>query len=214
LHIEPTKQNAGVTLWGDPWALRALYNLVHRVNDESLLIENKEGVMMGLAYDLRKAFEGSRSKSHRDDGKDKCPIYGVKILWPVLITQMGLLRKSMAFMPTTRLDQAVMYEFEAIIEMAVASKIPGQEKNVMDQMQQISAIPGYIEKLLDSRCRYFIELSPKQRLKMLLPLLTTFDPMYLPLASRRQEGDATMIIPPEVFKSFADAGADWPEFKW
>jgi hypothetical protein len=211
LDFELSPQRAGVVLWGDSWTLRRLHDFIHRVNDSSPLIEDKEGFMLGLAYDVRKAFQGTRRKSRRTDGDDKCSIYGVEILWPVLIAQAGLLRESMAFMPTTRLDQAVAYELEAAIEAAAADAVPGQEQLVMQRMQRMGAVQRHIETVLDSRCRYFIALPPEQRLPMLLPLLDTFEPMYESLWRHRSDAKA---IPPETFKRFQNTAGDWPDFEW
>lgn len=56
LQFELLKNHAGMVLIGDYLTLRELHTLVHRVNEESPMIRDKEGPFLGLAYDIRKAY--------------------------------------------------------------------------------------------------------------------------------------------------------------
>ena len=60
LRYELTPNNAGFILWGDSEALNELHELIHYIVDESPLIKVKDGFMLSLAYDIRKAREGNR----------------------------------------------------------------------------------------------------------------------------------------------------------
>ncbi len=211
LNYELTPNHAGLVLWGDYASLARLHEFVHEVASESSTIEDKEGFVLGLAYDVRKAFQGERSESHVNHGGDRCKIFGVEILWPVILVQVGMLRHAMAFMPTNRLDQATMFELEHVAESAVRSAMPSSAEQVIHRMRQIGAMPyHHIDTVLDSRCRYFIDLPAKERLTALPKLMDTLDPMYAFLA----EQSATIrqrIIPPNAFAA-ADCG--WPDFEW
>ena len=55
LRYELTPNNAGFILWGDSEALNELHELIHYIVDESPLIKVKDGFMLSLAYDIRKA---------------------------------------------------------------------------------------------------------------------------------------------------------------
>lgn len=211
LNFELTPNHTGLALWGDHATLNRLHEFVHEVVAESSIIEDEESFILGLAYDVRKALEGQRSESYTDHGSDRCKIYGVEILWPVVLVQVGMLRHAMAFMPTNRLDQATMFELEHVVESAVRSAMPSTADAVIHHMRQIGAMPyQHINFVLDSRCRYFIEQPATKRLAVLPKLMDTFDPMYLFLA----EQGATMqlgIISPSGF----DIGdCEWPDFKW
>jgi hypothetical protein len=211
LSFKLTPHHTGFALWGDYPTLNRLHAFVHEVVTESSIIEDKESFVLGLAYDARKAFEGQRSENYTDQGHDRCKIFGVEILWPVVLVQVGILRHAMAFMPTSRLDQATMFELEHVVESAVRSATPGTADAIIHQMRQIGAMPyQHIEIVLDSRCRYFIERPATKRLAVLSKLMETFDPMYLFLAER----GATMrpgVIKPTDF----DVGDNtWPDFKW
>jgi hypothetical protein len=64
--------------------------------------------------------------------------------------------------------------------------------------------------VLDSRCRYFIKLPVKQRLKVLPELMTTFDPIYAFL-SKTGAGLRPGAIP---LSAFTENGEEWPDFEW
>lgn len=215
LEYEITKRHAGIIVWGDTWALRRTRDLIHRVNEESPLIKNKEGFFLGLAYDLRKAVEGQRHKGTRKFFDDACPIYGFEILWPVLIAQVGLLRASLAFVPTSRLEHAIVYELEALIQSAADNAMPGAGEEVIALMHRIGmAQDDHVSKVLDSRCRYFIALGADERLGQLRMVLKSFDPMYAATAPIWVRNGVPGVIPVSEFEKHKDDGSDWPNFQW
>lgn len=212
LEYQLTPHHAGIVLWGDYAALDRLHGFIHHVVAESHYIEDKEGFVLGLAYDVRKAFQGQRSQDYRGFSENnRCCTYGVEMLWPILLVQVGLLRHAMSFIPTNKLDQAVMFELEHVVESALRAAIPATSDEVIHRIGCIgSASYTHLDSVLDSRCRYFIELPAKQRLKALPKLMETFDPMYGFMAEAGT-GLRAGIIPPSAF---VDGGQEWPEFKW
>lgn len=211
LEYKLTPHDAGIALWGDFAALDRLRSFIVHIVEESDYIEDKEGFVMGLAYDLRKAFEGHRSQDRSDSESDRCRIYGVEILWPALLVQIGLLRQAMGYIPTNKLDQVIMFELEHVVESAVRGAMPVFADEVIHRIRCIGAATyTHLDTVLDSRCIYFIELPAKQRLKVLPKLLETFDPMYSLLL---QPGVSAPrgVIPPEAFMG---KGETWPDFEW
>jgi hypothetical protein len=55
-----SKNHAGILLIGDYTSFRWLHEVVHDVNERSPLVRDKEGMFLGLAYDVRKAYERRR----------------------------------------------------------------------------------------------------------------------------------------------------------
>lgn len=208
LEYKLTPHHAGVALWGDFAALRRLHGFVHHVVEESGYIEDEEGFVLHLAYDVRKASEGRRSQDYRAySGDDRCRIYGAEVLWPMLLVQVGVLRQAMAFIPTNKLDHAIMFELEHVVESAVREAMPILADEVIHRIGCIgSASYMHLDSVLDSRCRYFAGLPAKQRLKVLPKLMETFDPMYEFTAEPRPGA-----IPSNAFVSNADG---WPDFEW
>ncbi|WP_027670526.1 DUF6904 family protein [Rheinheimera baltica] len=212
LEFRLTPNHAGIALWGDFCTLSRLHEFVHHVVEQSDYIEDKEGFVLGLAYDFRKAYQGERSEEYRGDFEDeRYRIFGVEILWPVLLTQIGILRQAMAFIPTSKLDQAVMFELEYVVESAVRSAMPAAADEIIFRIKAIgNASYMHVDSILDSRISYFIRLSPQQRLTTLAKVLQTFDPMYgiMALSDAKFSPD---VIPPTAF---TNSGEDWPDFEW
>lgn len=210
LNSEPTRHHAGLRLWGDYPTLERLHAFIHRTVESSLVISEQDGFVLGLAYDVRKAFEGQRQlREHTAPNGDHHLLYGVEILWPLLLVQVGVLRHTMAFISTTRLDQAIMYELEYVVESALRTTIPAAADAVLDQLQRIGAEPcTRLEVLLDSRCRYFLERPPSERLAVLPKLLTTLDAMY-PILVEGEALSTADFIPPSAF-----VDDEWPDFEW
>ena len=212
LEFELTPHHAGMTLWGDYYSLRRLHEFIHNVVEQSDYIEDKEGFVLGLAYDVRKAFGGDRRVDTRGFFEDEqCRIYGVEVLWPTILVQIGMLRQAMAFMPTNKLDQALMFELEHVVESAIRKAMPITADGVIYQIRNIGSMSYmHIDGLLDSRCRYFIQLPAKQRLKELPKLMETFDLMYAFL-NDTESGSIPGVIPPGVF---IPGKQEWPDFEW
>jgi len=211
LEFELTRHHTGLILWGDYWSLERLHGLIHEIVAESPIIEDKEGLVLGLAYDVRKAFEGQRRQAKRKHHTDTCKTYGVEILWPVILVQVGLLRQAMAFVPTSRLDQAIMYELEHIVESATRAAMPVTADDVLERMRRLGSAPyAHLDSVLNTRCRYFIELPAGERLSVLPKLMDTFEPAYAFVASQGGPPRAGMIRP----SAFAYTDDDWPDFEW
>lgn len=212
LEFRLTPNHAGLVLWGDFDTLHRLHTFIHRIVEESCIISDKEGFILGLAYDVRKAYSGQRSEELRGDGEtERYLIYGVEILWPVLIAQVGILRHAMSFIPNNKLDQAVMFELEYHLETAIELAMPGTAKEVIQWISRIGSNPyQQTDSVLNSRCRYFIGLPPKERLLALPKLLETFDTMYT-IISRSSVPFRPGVIHPDVF---IDDESDWPDFEW
>lgn len=57
---------------------------------------------------------------------DKVRVYGVEILWPVILVQVGVLRHAMGFTPTNKAYQAAVFDLEHVIESAAGGCAEGR----------------------------------------------------------------------------------------
>ena len=124
---------------------------------------------------------------------------------------VSVLSQAMAGIPTSKLDQATMFELEYVVEAAVRAAVPATADEVLHGMRCAAMAPYmHLDSVLDSRCRYFIELPTRQRLKALPRLMETFDPMHQFLT------DSSMATRPGAISPGAFVGyrGDWPDFKW
>lgn len=208
LSYKLTKANAGIELWGDAPSLDRLHRFIHRIVEDAAHIENKEGLPLHLAYDIRKAMQGYRLREM--SGESSLLLYGVEILWTDLLVQIAVLRASMAFIPTNKLDQSIMFELEFVVESAVREALPIVAESVFCLVGEVGMVDsGYLNALLNSRGCYLISLPAGKRLQMLPRILETFTPMYLHRYRTPIESD---YIPIEIFEDF-DLD-EWPEFDW
>jgi hypothetical protein len=103
LRYELTPNNAGFILWGDSEALNELHELIHYIVDESPLIKVKDGFMLSLAYDIRKARKVIVVLSNISMiNMDTYKLYGVELLWPLVLVQSSILRNSMGYIQTDK----------------------------------------------------------------------------------------------------------------
>ena len=105
------RNHAGILLMGDYESLVQLHEIVHDVNERSPLIEDEDGAFLGLAYDVRKAYEQQREVIPPPNEYEEIGTrFGVEILWPVLMVQQRLLRVSLAYMDHSKRHFADLLE--------------------------------------------------------------------------------------------------------
>ena len=179
LSYSKLKNHAGMMLVGDYETLRALHEVIHKVVLASVLLEaTRHGeFMLGLAYDVRKAFESQREiieppQHHGEIGRR----YGVKVLWPVLLVQVRLLREAMGFCPTDERDQGLAFLLESAALTGLADDIG--DSDVVDQWRRLSCNPASMTDRVESRTGVFLEWSKPERRKGLGQILASLDPMF------------------------------------
>lgn len=161
------RNHAGLLLCGDYETLQALHEVVHDINERSPLIRNKEGLFLGLAYDVRKAYEGARQKLAPPKGLPEIgPRFGVEILWPVLLLQSRILRASMAYIETSKRMQAHAYALESVIETGLREDFGGDlAASIAEHWERIDPTHQFPEEALDSRGAIFCSWTKAQRKK-------------------------------------------------
>jgi hypothetical protein len=207
------KNHAGILLCGDYTTLEALHQVVHEVNDKSVLIKDKEGMFLGLAYDVRKAYEGQRTVIKPDKHFAQLGVrYGVEILWPVLLLQCRLLRCSLAYFDSSKRQQAMTYALEDVIETAINEAFGAEAAGIALEWQRLDASQPVVVDKLDSRGAQFCLWSDGERNTKLAGLLTSFDPMYeWSYSQSLKDGDTDLISPAELD---ALAGTEWVDPRW
>lgn len=212
LSYRPLKNHGGIILVGDYHSLCELHDVIGDVNDKSTIVKNREGLLLGLSYDVRKAFEKQREIIK---APELCPEYGtrfgVKILWPVLLVQTQMLRACMGYMPTTKWQQAVAFNLEAVVEDALRSDFGSQAEKLIARWNRIDPRLSWAEEKLDSRGAIFSVWTKNERKKHMDCLLASLDPMYPMLYQNSVKAGNTKMISPEEFDSWT--GVEWPDAK-
>lgn len=151
LSFELLKDHEGPRLFGAPDTLRGFHEILHDVNERSPIILDKEGVFLALAYDVRKAYEGARIK--RKPARDEVhagPLFGVDMLWPVLLLQCRMLRASLGFIDSTKRHQAYAYALEAVVEDALRADFGADSETIhAEYLRVIPEHPGVYDDMTD-----------------------------------------------------------------
>lgn len=172
------KNHAGMILVGDYATLRELHEVIHKVVGASALLdEPRHGeFLLGLAYDVRKAFELQRevfaAPTHYEE---MGPRYGVKVLWPVFLIQVRLLREAMGFCPTDARDQGIAYLLEHATQSGLVADLG---EPVVERWRRLSCNPASTLDRVDSRTGLFLQWSKAERRAGLAQLLDSLDPMF------------------------------------
>jgi hypothetical protein len=213
LSYQLLKNHAGLLLIGDYTSLRWLHEVVHDVNDRSPLIRHSDGPFLGLAYDVRKAYEQQREILHPPERYEELGIrYGVQILWPVLLLQQRMLRASLAYLDHARRHQAITYALEAVIEDGLQDDFGSNGQSVVELWQRLDPRHSQMFDKLHSRGAIFCSWTKAERKARFAALLASFDPMYESIhAFRMERGDRVLVSPEELVRW---EGAEWPDPRW
>lgn len=158
LDFELTPKHAGLILWGTPFALSELRDIVIDIVAQCPVIDDEESWLLGLAYDMRKAIGGHRRVRHLAWREDRVLNFGAEILWTELIAQVGTLRSAMSFFPSSNQQQAVLFGLESIIERAVVQAAPAAQGRVHAARRAFHVSDhDLIGDLLPSRNAYFCQ---------------------------------------------------------
>lgn len=212
LSYQLSKSHAGIVLIGDYTSLRSLHTVLHDINERSPLISNKEGMFLGLAYDVRKAFERQREIIKPPKHFEEIGVrYGVQILWPVLLMQQRLMRASLAYLDSSALSQAMAYALEAVIEDSLKEDFAANSARIIELWRRLPTDPGGLAKL-DSCSALFCSWSKSERARKFTSLLSSFFSFYEVTYPRRSKDGETDLVDPSELKQWE--GLEWPDPKW
>lgn len=205
LSSEKLSRYEGLRLMGSAESLREFHTLLHDVNERSVLIRDKEGFFLAFAYDIRKAYEGQRTKRRPNPEVPHAGrMLGVEILWPTLLVQARMLRASLGFMDSTKRHQAYTYALDAIIEEGLAQDFGSDYKAIHEQYLMLSPEHPYLEDAIISRAELYAAWPASERRRRIVNLLESLDPMYRSWYPHRvAKGETGMLSPDEW-----DAGTD------
>lgn len=207
------RNHAGVLLAGDYNSLKVLHELIHVVNEKSPLVRNKEGPFLGLAYEVCKAYEQQREVIRPPEFFPEVGIrFGVQILWPELLVQSRILRSSLACIDSSKWDQAVVFNLEAVIESALQDDFGVQAAALQEWWERINPLHPWAETKMHSRGAIFCSWTKAERRKRFTGLLASLDPMYPSLYPMWVSAGDTTLASPDELDSWE--GADWPDPKW
>lgn len=205
------KNHTGILLVGHYTPLRAVHEVVHDVVDRSPFIGDEDSPLLGLAYDVRKAYEQMRETLDAPEHYPEIgPRYGVEILWPVLLVQLRVLRAALGYMDHPKGHQAVIYALEDLAEYAIKKDFGQHAEEVIARWHGLEPNPERLFNLLETRGAVFCAWTKAERKRRFAALLQSFDPMYeLIYKNTSVLSNNPDLVPPEEFAKWE--GLEWPD---
>jgi hypothetical protein len=212
----PTKYGSGITIYGDYYDLSALNETIHKIAGQNFVQENTGEFMLGLAYDARKAYEGQRVKRKLGLGSlDKVNYYGFSVLWPIVLTQAGMIRHFAAYHVTDRKDQACLYLLEDCILTSLLASDVKVGKGCAEWLIRFRIFPSDYLWSFITECtrRYLFDSAEKSRfstLPQILKMLDWWSPEYKKFAAELNRVAQEKGCSPHELKE----QTAWPRFRW
>ena len=207
LWAEPSKHLAGMILWGDMWDLKAFYEVIQKLcKEHGHLSHEVSEYVMGLAYEVRKAFDGHRlTREISWYGEDVKPVYGAELPFVPTLLQSNILRGAAAYTSLTTREQAILLSFEACVEEALGEGFGELGRVIIDISGRLRAGPWeQIVELAETRNAYFLDLGTKAaRRKSLDVVMLSLDFLYsssFDIFSKHNP----RLVRPEEYEKFAD----------
>lgn len=126
IYIIPTRRGFGVELWGTSQDLHSLYEVIGKFwNDENNLnkegFENRDNLISGFSYELRKAYEAKRLKKKTSHYSfDEIAYLGARISWVHFLFSLSALKYNMRFRETNKFDISMILQIEYWLEKAMS----------------------------------------------------------------------------------------------
>ncbi|MBI5476254.1 MAG: hypothetical protein HY964_05900 [Ignavibacteriales bacterium] len=217
LFSKPTKYGAGIILYGDYWDLKNLHTTIHELAELDLIEDKLSDFVLYLAYDIRHAYQRHREILDSTHYKDeKVLYYGVKILWPIFLVQLGLLRRLAAYHPTSKSHQADIFRLEACAEEALKSYDPITGKWCIDWYTSFGGFPTqYNFDFIYSCSQEYVTRgkSGKDRFKLLPDILRMISFGSKDYSSFT-ENLKSMVGQKGIKLNDSIDFEEWPKFKW
>lgn len=217
LIAEPTRYRAGLRLYGDYNDLSSLHSTVHELADQIPLAGRFQEFVLGLAFELRKAYEGQRERREFGfDALDSVTYQGCKLLWPNFLVQVGLLRWAAAFNPTTKSLQANLFRLGAVTEDALRRSDAKIGAECIEWLAGFRGFPNdYLLQFVEDVCLdYVTETRPGKARFATLPRILrstySFSKDYQCFKERLEQISEFQKCKPGDLIS----RAEWPGFKW
>jgi hypothetical protein len=179
VQFELLKSHEGLIVLGASDDFRAAHEIIHDVNERSPIIQDKEGIFLGLAYDFRKAFEGQRIfRKPKGGDSPQTGLVGFEILWPTLLIQCRMLRVALGYMDSGKHHQALAYALETIIETALQEDFAGVTRQILSAYERLDPAHPYLTAKAESRIEHWYRWSAKEREQGFVELLESLDPGF------------------------------------
>lgn len=212
----PTKYGAGITLGGDYLDLTGLHETVHAIASETgPLAAHHYEFVLGLAYDLRKSYEGKRDR-WPSDAEAYTGYSAVNILWPIFLVQLGMLRSACAYLPTDRRIQSHLYALEACATESLSEFDPAIGAMCTRWLANFSLLhDSFLLEFVSQQTKSFLYGTSQgkarfRRLPRLLDEISPFSQAYQDFERAVAKQAHSQGVGAQDMADWSE----WPDFKW
>jgi hypothetical protein len=220
IFAKPTKYGAGIEIFGDYHDFTDLHETIHRLADENGPLDGGQGEFaLSLAYEVRHAYQGDRGV-HKFIGdiyhSESAIYYSFKMLWPIFLVQLGLLRWAAGFQPTTREYQANLFRLEACAESALISYDPFVGRRCLEWLTRFQWFSDkYLLQYVQNCSLQYVTVGKAGKIRFkelpeILRMLSPFSKEYRAFEEYLQSIAKEKGCRPEDLTDIEE----WPEFKW
>jgi len=221
---KPTKFGTGIEIFGDYNDFRQLHSFIHRASENDVIPYKFQEFLLGLAYEVRKAYEGQREIK---DFGDPVPAFefetnvlyvGFRYEWISYLISIRLLRWSAAYRPTDLSDQAMLFNLESLTLSALSQYSLKESKEIWEQLNFLDVFSKDYPLQWIEECVREFQSAPngKKRFGMIPSImfdLTPFSNKYKSFYHiLKQSADAKKCSIDEI--RFVNDNNDKINFKW
>lgn len=127
IYLIPTKRGLGVEIWGTKEDLTIFYDVIGKFwNDEANStkkdFENRDKLISGFSYGIRKAKEGNRLKRNSSHfSSEQQEYFGTQFSWVHILFSLTALKYNMSFYETSKFDISQILTIEFWLEKSMNS---------------------------------------------------------------------------------------------
>lgn len=219
IFAKATKHGAGIIIHGDYYDLISLHETLCNLTENTVHGAAIEEFAMGLAYEVRKAYEGQREQHQfRREflGNETDSYFSFRKLWPAYLMQLALLRWLAGFQPTNRNQQADLFRLEACAEEALTAYDPFVGNRCMQWLKSFPGVTSkYLFQFVGNCCLDYISgrTTGKARFKQLPDILNMLLEVSDEYRDFKEHLERTARAQEAQPQDLVDRGG-WPEFKW
>jgi hypothetical protein len=217
LTAKTTKYGAGITLAGDYADLAEVHETVHHLASEAgPLPAFHDEFVLGLAYELRKAYQGKRRTEPANAYGSTSEYFSVDLLWPNFLVQLGMLRTAAGYLPTSRSHQSSLYRLEACAQQAMSAYDPAISGICMRWLTHFAPLPdSFLFEFVSRQNHNFVfGATPGKPRFMRLPVviddINSMSQRYREFERSMSEQAAKQGCRPQDLLDLEP----WSEFKW
>lgn len=143
----PTKSGTGISIYGLADDLKYAYDVVHylatTLDEGNIELKGRHQLLMNFAYEIRKAYQGSRSlKTFIQQYGEEIEYVGIDVVWTDILIFLNVLRDQAGYIPTNRRMQSALYSLEAGIDDAIRAYDPEGADEILSFIKNRFAVRG------------------------------------------------------------------------